>query len=95
MHYAARAALIEQGFSEQAFSKTHSGLIGAFGDRIVQAGLIASEHGRALNLVERWRLRADYSAVAVSEETSKEAFARAEAFVDAVRNWLAAKQDIA
>jgi len=76
MFDAAHAALLAAmpGVADASI-KIHSGLIGAFGKHLVQAGLINAEHGRSFNQVHGLRQVADYTgdpvsvadAVAVSE----------------------------
>ena len=46
---AAQAALLSAGVPEDKLPRTHSGLIGAFGERIVKSGKVASEFGRLMN----------------------------------------------
>src|ERR1700678_1408138 len=58
--------------------KTHSGLIGGFGERIIQPKLLAPEFGRALNKVQHFREVADYSGDPVSREDAQWAVEQAE-----------------
>ena len=44
-----------------AMAKTHRGLIAAFSEHVVKAGLLPAELGRSLNQVGRIRLLADYT----------------------------------
>lgn len=61
MAKAARAALVVvQAPVPAEVARTHSGLISAFSLHLVKPGLVAVEHGRALNKVEDLRLIADY-----------------------------------
>ena len=85
MFYAARAALIHVGRSDRADAKSHSGIIAAFGEHLVLPGLIDASHGRSFGRVERDRLLADYLGEGIGDEAAASAFARATAFVTAVR----------
>jgi len=59
---AARAALIGCGVPvEQAAVKTHSGLIAAFGLRLVKTGRLPVDLGKALNRASEIHLAADYT----------------------------------
>lgn len=85
MFYAARAALLCAGQAEAAMSKTHSGMIAAFGEHLVKSGKIGTAHGRAFAQVERERLTADYTGDGVAPDAAALALTRAEAFVAAVK----------
>ncbi len=85
MFDAAHAALLAAGASTSRISKTHAGLIGAFGKSIVQCGLIDVEYGRSLNRVHHLRQLADYTGDPVSMEDAAWAFEQARAFVAAVK----------
>lgn len=62
MFDAAPGALILSGAAaDPAETRTHSGLIGAFGKHLVKTGRIPTDLGRVLNQVERMRLLADYT----------------------------------
>lgn len=62
MFDAAHAALLRSGAHvNSAETKTHSGLIGAFGKYLVKTGLVSSDLGRSFNQVEHIRLLADYT----------------------------------
>jgi uncharacterized protein (UPF0332 family) len=83
--YAARAALAAEGIR----TKTHSGLVNAFGQTFVQAGRIEAGVGRTLRELSEARYLADYA--------EEEAFGREEAaryltlareFVEAVEQGL-------
>ena len=93
MYYAARAALIEVGQTGRAEGKTHAGLIGAFNQFLVKPGHIAAEHGRAYAQVADHRLAADYELAELAGVTAGEVLERAEAFVAAVRRWVATRAD--
>ena len=81
-HAALRAAKIEL---PEAPIKTHSGLVGMFGQHLVRGNHIAAEHGIALNKVQNLRKLADYSGDPVSIENTTWAIERAEAFLAVVR----------
>ena len=62
MYDAAHAALRAVNVDDSASTtKTHRGLIAAFGQYLVLAGHVPVEMGSALNQVERLRLLADYT----------------------------------
>lgn len=85
MFDAAQAALLraEPGRNPAA-TKTHSGLIAAFGRYLVKPGLLPSDLGRALNQVERVRLLADYTGEVNDELKVRWAIDQAIAFVEAI-----------
>lgn len=89
MYYAARAALLTVGEVKRAEGKTHAGLISAFGEHLVKPGLISAEHGRALAQVADLRIAADYDVVETPGVDATEVVGRADAFVTAVREWMA------
>jgi uncharacterized protein (UPF0332 family) len=71
MFDAARAALLACHAPVQAeVARTHSGLITAFSLHLVKTGIVAVEHGRALNKVEDLRLIADYKGDPVTLENA-------------------------
>jgi uncharacterized protein (UPF0332 family) len=83
---AAHAALLAANVGVAITSiKTHSGLIGAFGKHLVQAGLIDVKHGRSFNQVQRLRQLADYTGDSVSVDDATWALDQADAFVAAVK----------
>jgi len=87
MFEVARAALIASGFSEVvAGSRTHQGLISAFGLHMVKTGLADAVFGIGINKVERLRKLADYTGDPVSASDASWAVKQAEAFVEYVRN---------
>jgi uncharacterized protein (UPF0332 family) len=62
MFDAAHAALLQvSADSKPAETKTHRGLIAAFGNHLVKPGILSVEFGKSLNQVERIRLLADYT----------------------------------
>jgi uncharacterized protein (UPF0332 family) len=87
MFDAAQAALLAAnvGAATNA-TKTHRGLIAAFGQHLVLGGHVAAELGSSLNKVERLRLLADYTGDPVSDEDSAWAVGQADIFVAAVRS---------
>ncbi|MGX5776611.1 HEPN domain-containing protein [Methylorubrum zatmanii] len=63
MFDAARAALLAVGHPlDGSASKTHRGLIAAFGQRLVQTGRVDAAYGRAFNRLQDIRIQADYLA---------------------------------
>ena len=86
MFDAAHAALLAANVETAANStKTHRGLISAFGQHLVLGGHVASELGSSLNKVERLRLLADYTGDPVSDEDSAWAVEQSGIFVAAIR----------
>jgi uncharacterized protein (UPF0332 family) len=86
MFDAAHAALLaSKAVIPEAGTKTHSGLIGAFGKHLVQAGFMDAEHGRSFNQVHRLRQLADYTGDPVGVDDATWAFDQAERFVAAVK----------
>jgi uncharacterized protein (UPF0332 family) len=86
MFHAARAALVNE--VEPETTKTHSGLIAAFGLQLVKPGRLPKELGRMLNRAEEVRLLADYTGGSVEPADATELLSQAEAFVNAVRDYL-------
>ena len=86
MFDAARAALASADTPET--SKTHNGLIAAFGLQLVKPGRLPKELGRMLNRAEEVRLLADYTGGSVEAADAHEALSQAKAFVSAVRDYL-------
>lgn len=86
MFDAARAALIASNAPVEAeVARTHSGLITAFSLHLVKPGVIAVEHGRALNKVEDLRLIADYRGDPLTQDNATWALEQAIGFVSAIR----------
>jgi uncharacterized protein len=86
MFDAAHAALLAAKVpNAEASIKTHSGLLGAIGKHLVQAGLIDAEHGRSFNQVQRLRHLADYTGDSIGLDEAAWALAQAEAFVAAIK----------
>ena len=85
MFDAAHAALLSFGVSgPDANPKTHRGLIGTFGKRLVLGGHLPAELGVALNKVERLRTLADYTGEPITSTDAAWAVEKAEAFVVAI-----------
>lgn len=92
MYDAAHAALRAVNVDDSASTtKTHRGLIAAFGQYLVLAVHVPAEMGSALNQVERLRLLADYTGDPVRNEDASWAVGRAEIFVAAIRKLLQSK----
>lgn len=86
MFDAARAALmVSESPVSPDISKTHAGLIAAFGLHLVKKGLVPHELGRLFNRAEEIRLVADYRGDAVEYEDAQEMVEQAEHFVEAIR----------
>lgn len=86
MFDAAHAALLwSDATINPATTKTHSGLIAAFGQYLVKPGYLSSDLGKSLNQVERIRLLADYTGEEVSQDRAKWVIDQAIAFVETVR----------
>ena len=82
MHDAAHAALFAAGFeTPEAIIKTHHTLIAEFGKKLVLAGQIDANLGRALNRVQDIRLLADYDAAPPSLADAAWCVEQAEAFI--------------
>ncbi|MGQ0711167.1 MAG: HEPN domain-containing protein [Rhodoferax sp.] len=87
MFDAARAALLASGAPvEQDIGRTHSGLIGAFGNFLVKNGPVPKEVGRLLNRAHEIRLVADYNGDSVDSTDAQEMVHQALAFVAAMRS---------
>ena len=86
MFDAARAALLASGASvESDISRTHSGLIGAFGNYLVKNGPVPKEVGRLLNRAHEIRLMADYTGDSVEPVDAMAMVEQAEIFVATMR----------
>ena len=85
MFAAAHAALLYQGaLVNPAETRTHGGLIAAFGLHLVKTGILPTDLGRALHRVERTRLLADYTGEAIDRDRALWAVEQAAAFVQAI-----------
>ncbi len=90
MFDAAIAALSWAGVgTDQSHSKTHTGLIGSFGQHLVKAGHLPAEFGRSFNRVHELRLTADYLAAPVPSEKAQWAIKEATSFVTEISRLLA------
>jgi uncharacterized protein (UPF0332 family) len=85
--FAAEAALLLLG---EARSK-HSGVIAAFGRRVVREGGLEESTGRFLRSLFERRNEADYGSPSVTVEEAKAALRDAEQFVQAVASWIASQ----
>ena len=86
MFDAAHAALLRhQAGVNPAETRTHSGLIGAFGKHLVKTGRVQAALGRVLNQVERIRLLADYTGEDVEPDKVDWVIQQAVEVVDAIR----------
>lgn len=86
MFDAARAALRMSGAPvREEVTRTHSGLIGAFGEYFVKTGRVSKELGRSLNRAEEIRLIADYKGDSVDAQYMQEMIDQAETFVLTLR----------
>ena len=66
-------------------TKTHGGLIGAFGLHLVKTGRRSAELSRALTEVERVRLLADYTGDKIGHEKAIWAVDQSAAFVESIQ----------
>jgi uncharacterized protein len=82
--FAAEAALLALG---ETRSK-HSGVISAFGRRVVLEGGLDDSVGRLLRSLFERRNQADYGSVSLTLEEAEVALRDAEQFVDAVAAWI-------
>jgi len=88
MYDAAHAALLFENKAGYRVTKTHCGLISAFGLHVVSTNKISRELGRALNEVEQLLLLADYTGEQITHEQASHAVKKAEIFVAAIRGML-------
>lgn len=88
MFDAARAALLASGLAPMAsdVSRTHSGLIGAFGQFLVKNGRVPRDLGRLLNRAHEIRQIADYTGDSVEPADASLLVQQAAIFVAAMRN---------
>ncbi|MEA3644056.1 MAG: HEPN domain-containing protein [Lamprobacter sp.] len=91
MFDAARAALANA--VEPETTKTHRGLIAAFGLQLVKPGRLPKELGRLLNRAEDVRLLADYTGDSVEPGDARELLVQAATFVKAVQDFLDGSRD--
>lgn len=86
MFDAAHAALLRSGAHiNPAETRTHRGLIAAFGEHLIKPGHLSADLGKSFNQVERVRLLADYTGEEIDEDKTRWAVEQAAAFVEAVR----------
>jgi uncharacterized protein (UPF0332 family) len=70
---------------EPDIGRTHSGLIGAFGNYLVKNGPVSKDMGRLLNRAHEIRQVADYNGESVEQADANEMVEQAEIFVAAMR----------
>ena len=86
MFDAARAALLASNAPvdlEQV--RTHTGLIGAFGEHLVKNGIVSKDIGHFLRRAQKVRMVADYDGDSVESEEARAIVEQAETFVSAMR----------
>jgi len=89
MFDAAHAALLAVGDPvNPANTKTHRGLIGAFGQHLIKPRLLEVDLGRLLNQVEKIRLMADYMGEEIDLDKGKWAVEKADFLVCEVEVFL-------
>jgi uncharacterized protein (UPF0332 family) len=88
MFNAARAALLASGVAPTAsdVSRTHSGLIAAFGQSLVKTDRVPKELGRLLNRALEIRQIADYTGDSVELDAASLLVQQADHFVAAMRD---------
>ena len=87
MFDAAHAALLRhQPGINPAETRTHNGLITAFGKHLIKTGLMTPELGRVLNQVEQIRLLADYTGEEIEPDKAAWAVEQATVFVETIQN---------
>jgi uncharacterized protein (UPF0332 family) len=87
MFDAAHAALILSDIAaDPAETRTHRGLIGAFGKHLVKTDRIPAYLGRVLNQVQRMRLLADYTGEDIELERARWVVEQAATFVGAIKD---------
>jgi len=86
MFDAARAALLKEDAPvDPNIIRTHSGLIGAFGQHVVKNNPDLSAMGRILNATQENRIRADYKGASLNPAVAEVMVEQAEAFVTAIK----------
>ena len=93
MFDAARAALVStcsgiDADAEMSRVRTHSGLIAAFGLRLIKSGLLSVELGRTLNRASELRLAADYTGGEITQERARWMVSQAQSFIGGIRQLL-------
>ncbi|HRD67473.1 MAG TPA: HEPN domain-containing protein [Candidatus Competibacter sp.] len=87
MFDAAHAALLRhQPGINPAETRTHNGLITAFGKHLIKTGLMTPELGRVLNQVEQIRLLADYTGEEIEPDKAAWVVEQASVFVETIQN---------
>ncbi|MBT8420690.1 MAG: HEPN domain-containing protein [Gammaproteobacteria bacterium] len=87
MFDAARAALMAADVPARTqTTRTHGGLISAFGLHLVKPGKISSELGRILNRAQEFRLVADYTGDSLEEGDAVQIVEDAKRFVLAMQD---------
>ncbi len=81
-HY---ALILSVAAADPAKTRTHSGLISAFGKHLVKTGRIPADLGRTLNQVERMRLLADYTGEDIEPERALWVVEQAAVFLCAIK----------
>lgn len=84
MFNAARAALVAVDQERLSASKTHAGVISAFGQFVVTPGLVDRSIASLMGKEAHRRLVADYQGIPIPDDEAKEAVTDAELFVDAI-----------
>lgn len=86
MFDAARVALLASSTPVELDKiKTHSGLIGIFGNNLIKTGILSKDMGRSLSDAFRTRLTADYDANFVELDDARDIVSQAEVFIAAIR----------
>ena len=92
MFNAARASLLIVGQGEKAMSKTHSTIIGAFGQYIAKTGFVPLEMGRIFSHEFQRRLFSDYEGGEITVIEAKDSIDNATKFIAAVKQWISTQQ---
>lgn len=88
MFYCAEAALLTKDLSYSS----HKGVLSGFGEHFVKTGIFERQMGRNLNLAFEKRQLGDYEYTFVFESDEvQQLLENAQAFTDAVSNWLNTK----
>ena len=89
MFDAARAALLADADNAKPDGiKTHAGIVSAFSLHLIKPGLLPVNLGKDLSRVDQIRLAADYSDEDIDQDTAARAVQQAQAFVDAIGEYL-------
>ena len=85
MYDAARAAILHlMPEQDLTASRTHNGLIAAFGLHLVKTGLVDVSLGRNLNRAQTLRQLADYTGEAVSSDDVQQLIVNADQFLQSI-----------